>query len=511
MTYPELNKHIYNQWLSFNQGSTYFLFLYDEDIHQEFLSQHNITELEFDQIIIDYGKLSWRNYILEINGLSQIFGIISLQLLVASKMTNSFNEILAKKLSCTIENLQSIYGDYQELIWEKAKNIIESIGYKTSIPDRKSYKGRFIQYPDSQSFLKINDLETFSQIFIEKGLHPEQNWKYLDFKKELEFTKILTFKNRYLTNNFKRKINSNDISSEILFHQIYNYFNLRWDSTVGNKDERNSKDNFKLFFEKGTGFKLLLNDTEYIDLSEEANLRMELFNRTNLLNHSKELILEYSEQWNDYTSTKKVNRTSKIIYLTFDKNSFICRKLIESNKEPQKMEGAQSYLMFFIDLSEAELGLFYKYITSQENKLELINGIPLTRGKYMLGYGPKFLINEETMIFINGELQKFSTPGESIDCSKFPVGQFIIQVNDERKFTFQIIPKIEIENPIILQNGWSLPLLTFGGDDLIGHLVKSNEEIISPRLFIKHHQKGNKMCGVQYNNIVLKNLRNQIR
>ena len=79
----------------------------------------------------------------------------------------------------------SLYKDdpddsLQERIWEDLRMEFKSWDLKLRIPDRKFFKGRYLQFPKSQTVLTHSDIRSFAPFFHERtaGIEPEEiDWK----------------------------------------------------------------------------------------------------------------------------------------------------------------------------------------------------------------------------------------------------------------------------------------------------------------------------------------------
>ena len=140
------------------------------------LFRSNSCDLNFLEII----DQNWSKLLLEEDkNKPRYFGLIALQCYAASLMENDgrtsikdyktrFNEI-----SGNTNELQNVFKEeiegisVQEKIWIRSRCFFSTIGIEINIPEIKSFKGKYIQYPLSQVILNQEDLKEYVSLFIE--------------------------------------------------------------------------------------------------------------------------------------------------------------------------------------------------------------------------------------------------------------------------------------------------------------------------------------------------------
>jgi len=174
------------------------------------------------------------------DSIPQYFGLLAIQCLAASLMQNNgeytansyqirLEELLDIKDNNTLQNLfrgTNRNEPVQEEIWNSAKNFLKAeLGFELNIPARTTGRGRFVQYPISQSLLNTEDLRHFTSFFAQE-FQVKEILPFNYFRMRLD----ANFLNISITNRTKR-LWENDQKRDRCLWQLYNYYNL-WDGEV---------------------------------------------------------------------------------------------------------------------------------------------------------------------------------------------------------------------------------------------------------------------------------------
>ncbi len=181
-------------------------------------------------------KESWRVALraADNGGQSMVFPLVALQLFAAHKMrkegdygANAYNprllEILSKQGD--VAWLQEQYRYYQDTTWKETQSAIEGLDYLFPIPPETSGTGRYVQYPRLHALLNEQDLNSVSHYFHEAGILPRFRYSFDEFLGTLSLPDIA--QHPKASAHFRRMANDDD-KHELLFEQIYRWFN-KWD------------------------------------------------------------------------------------------------------------------------------------------------------------------------------------------------------------------------------------------------------------------------------------------
>ena len=120
------------------------------------------------------------------------FTFLAVQLYAASKRANSdgvteknYRERLSQVLDWDINDLQSWMKDYQESSWESLYKWCDSHFFYITKCERKSYAGKYVQYPVKQALhvFTDEDLKYIAACFVDRNLQPGEDIQERDFMK----------------------------------------------------------------------------------------------------------------------------------------------------------------------------------------------------------------------------------------------------------------------------------------------------------------------------------------
>ena len=188
MIYNDFNLYIHNYFFKEeNHGETIILAV-DDSVINDFCREYRVSEEELQKSVSEKYNRSWDLTLTEEMDIPQYIGLIAIQVYLASLMENDddfsagqFNPRLCQYLGVTINKLQELYRLYQDSLWHNLKKWVAYNNFNILIPEMKSGKGRFVQYPLSQALLNKEDLKNAPYLFEKVGLKIGEN---LDVKKD---------------------------------------------------------------------------------------------------------------------------------------------------------------------------------------------------------------------------------------------------------------------------------------------------------------------------------------
>jgi hypothetical protein len=430
-------------------GMDYFIMAIDDNDIKVISKKCNLTSEQLKSEVIGLGtKTKWDKYLNIIDNIPQCFGMIALQVLCASRMErtdeyteNAYNLIFKEYINQN--NIQLKYKKYQDKIWMMAKSYIEEhLNYKTSIPDPKIGKGRFIQYPLSQVYLNKNDLLKFSGLFHHYELKPNQAIRFDDLNIILNINNDFNdVDKKFRTSHFDKIINRKIFQLLIAQQQIHNEF-LNWNGEWVNDSNKEKSPSKKLYCEHygETTFEFYYyNQQKQYDV-EKKNFKNELLENNIISKYTDYIVLRIPEGIHYvFEDVRKVKIDEDVIIITLNDDSPIINDLANINILPLDigLTGCELY-KFNMNSDIAESSLGKKIISSCRNKLlELISGYRLLNNKFLKNHGPKYLIKEDLRIKIN-QTSKDLKCGEILDLSHKNIGEHTISIAKAHNFTIQI-------------------------------------------------------------------------
>jgi len=494
VNYQELNGIIFNELLYNSQYSEYFILNYDLEVHAIVLEKANITDEQYWEILRQHGRYYWIGFTEKTEGIPLIYGILSAQLLVYSRLTgDEYNTTLATNYGFNNHDLQQAYLYSQDAIWLSAKNHLESLGFMTIIPNKTSGPWRFVRYPKSQGYLRLKDL---------KKLYPhlERSMKELDvedvnlkqFVNQTALNRPNAISYEFKSNNFVEKIYSP--FREAVYNQVYNYF------LESEFIDSNSQVKPKLYYRGNDGLFVISENTKS-DFNSNQPLENQLIEHN--LKPKKIFILELDEKWGDYKEVSKIYIDRKY-HLLIRKNTFLHQRLLGIN---YNFLDLKDYIILSLEIDESNLHLFEDYISNEKPKLELVKGIKVSRTAFMKGYGPVFKLDKPIIITIEG---KRNTVSKVLDLSKLKSGIHILKLCGGGRRTIEIVDIDSLKDIVELQKGIDIKRYTAGGTDLIGQNFNLKNTRITPRVFIEKnllHRRNKLSLKDTTNNVVLLNLK----
>jgi hypothetical protein len=513
--YQYVNKEILDLFIDKSQGLEYLIMAFDDNDIINISKKFDFIPEDFKLNILDNGANSkWDRFLTIIDNIPQCFGMIALEILCASRMerTNSYTENaynLIFKEYINQNNIQTNYSKYQDKIWGLAKSYIEQdLNFKTTIPEPKIGKGRFVQYPLSQVYLNKNDLFNFRGAFQFKDLKPSQAIRFEDLNLILEINQgFNTIDKEYKTSHFNIVINRNTFQLLIVQQQIHNEF-LNWTGELVINSEKERKPIKKLHCEHygKTSFNFYYYCQQETYDVKKSNFKSELIQNNIISKSTDYIVLRVPEGKYDFEDVRKVKIDEEVIILVFNLDCPIVNDLANINILPIDIGLRESVIYNFImnnAIAESNLG---KKIISlcRNNLLELKNGYRLLNNIFLKNHGPNYLIKEDLRIKINQETKCLKS-GENLDLSCLDIGEYSISISKAHNFTIQICENY-ISNTIDKSGkGWNIVEYKPFQDnfDICGLHIENSYVINSTKSFIDVVIKRKK---IQTENQILKTL-----
>ena len=444
MTYREFNGKILNFYLEKSNSGFFTLAIDRYEIEK-------LIPVEDLKYFINL-RSNWHLLMEDENQSPQYFGLLAIQCFAASEMhcddagtANAYTIRLCDILGIERSRIQGVFKginpEYpiQEEIWFSAKDYLgKSFGMRLEIPNRTAYRGRFVQYPISQSLLNTEDLKSFTVFFFEE-FQKGEFIPYTYFKGKME---------SWLRNDDRDHITKRtgellgDVKkSEAVSQQVYNYYSM-WDGVlhVRNKGKNINQRSFQTSYLGNTEEKLSLiyngaNPTFYLNGQEIQS--KELFAIPNYKYIYKGiLILNESDYYpNEFVDAR---------FLAIDAPAHILIDPMKNWEEEWyikqigtsilKMENGCILYRIPI-LSPPVPDALNKYIQTII-PIKLFGGIRISKAKdYLKGYGPSIIGKIDSVIFNHRKCTYNPATAE--------MGIYKVRTADYRDLEFKIVDPIE--------------------------------------------------------------------
>lgn len=392
-------------------------------------------------------------------------GIAAFQVYFASQMGSfenfgdgEYNPVLADNLNIDITKLQTLYETTQDSIWKSVKDFILSLGFKTNIPSPRNGPGRYVQYPKSQAYFNQNDLTSFKNLLANNSqLRTYMEIGMISFFKILCREDLSNIAQQPLTTRAINLIKDSSTNQEILKSQLFNYFCNLDDFELNSIEVENT--HFRtsnLFYDDNNNFYLIDSSGLKVDI-DNLNIKQDLltYNITN--QNTKFLILKRDPAYGDYYQVAKANLGDQIKILILDPHSLVYQYILRHN--PTNLIEVDNIKIYnlTIPIGLPENDHLFNYIINSiaETPLNWVSGIKLNRNTYLKGYGPQFIVNYKTRVFINKTQHEYIAD-DILDLSKFEIGHHTIQPINGRIISFNITDSSFSNSPPTAQEGWDI-------------------------------------------------------
>ncbi len=478
--YIKYNSLVWNKWQIASQGSSYFITKYDKEDHNDVLNEMNVTEHDLIESTKNYGGYYWSGFKGYIDSTPLGVGIIALQILSASKMTQrEYREGFCKLMNITVAHLQEAFDYSQHKIWEEFAVSLERHGFKSNIEARQG-PWCFVNYPLYQSYLNQQDIESIVPYIQSLNINLSNKLKFDDFISLYRLDEIYRYRS-YITMRFIRKLENKNFSKEVIYRQIYQrYLSLPEASPATSTGKRLKKLGPSLLcYKKNDGFFQIVGDNiVYFSTRSTLDTLLELGYKMN-----KPILLKYDSGMMEYQEVTRFDRTDKVLIVTL--SQFSAYQLLAQKIIPQPYNNV---FLFFIDSIEEYAKLLVEFTSKKDSSIQLSGGLKIHRKAYLYGYGPTITAKHPTILFLNNEKYDLQIE-DRIDLTYNIPGSYEIEVPDEPVFSFYIQNLKNNVEVIQRSDGLTLATLRHDGSDLYGHEITIDYvdlEISTPRAFINY-------------------------
>ncbi len=171
----QLGKAIFDYFLQRTSPNEDFYLLVDSYTYEYCANQAGLTESDINKLLEGYGFYDCYKPLSSL-AIAALEVKIAYDVETNSDLINSYNRRLIEKIKyCEDENsVQKLYQTCdQEAIWRRTKELFAEKNRTLLIPEAKTKKGRYVQFPLSQRIVSGRKIIEYADKFIELGL--EQN------------------------------------------------------------------------------------------------------------------------------------------------------------------------------------------------------------------------------------------------------------------------------------------------------------------------------------------------
>lgn len=484
LLYNEINKLIFEHFKDNSHGSDTLIMAFDDNDLEKIAKKLATCTSEIINVISDTGKSNWNVFVEEYQKIPSCYGLIALQILCASSMEyGRYNEILEEKLEIAHHKLQALFKIYQDELWNTARSHIESLGYKCSFPEPSTGPGRFIQYPKSQAYLNLQDLEKLSLLFVEKELKANLDINLFDFVEILGIESSKNISTNFITSHARGVFSQQEFKQSIFQNQLYSFY-LNWDGKCKEQNLSIKDDSSrKLYYDENKGFFTFDKKAEYI-IRFDSDFKKYLF-EFNIIKKSVEVILlKRDPSWGDFEEVRKVMLGDEVMFVILNSNLLIHDFLLKTGV-PKLEIVTENIFVFQLSITENYPSILENFISTKNVSIKWIGGVKLERNTYLIGSGPQYIALENCVVLVDGKPTKLDKD-KTLDLRNIQDGEHTIQPLDARKINF-LIRKPKHENDVNGKpSGWSLNGLEHSclEWDISGLLLRPGKSTIRIRHFI---------------------------
>lgn len=467
MIYDDFNTFIRDEFFCSKNKGSHVVLSVDQSIIEKFCNENNTSEQELRKEFQRLFSEHW-NYALEDEN---FFGLAAIQVYVAHQMgegdgytSKMYNPRLTDILKRNDEqsfNIELIYEKYQDQLWLKLKMWCKENGYFIEIPNIGKNKGRYIQYPLSQSLLNQDDLKYLPNLYCNAGLSPFEQFCLDDFWGLVEKAEI----NVFLPDHFKKVKErlKKDGNEKPLYEQMFEHYS-NWDGQIIFEDET----------EKRIAHKQIFNNEDTLLVFSQEQQEIQIFNNQNVLSRfsintrdvfqriKKHIKLPFKnilffikdEHYGDWKFSRYlVKGEQNLMISTNDEPLEYHAKRIDANCQiTNKLSCVITILRISDDYKPNSF--WENYFPKVSLHVKIKNGLKLDRKRWMHQAGPDLIFSKPVDAWVNGE--KITTTEESpiISLRYCETGSYVLKLRG-----FSPI-RIEIDNPTFenqeVLNGWHI-------------------------------------------------------
>jgi hypothetical protein len=483
LQYKDFNQWAHDYYLSRFKKNTNGILCVDAGDIDDFLGLH-AKDLLLEKLFYfkELNVTKWSGLLKQdtSNRIPLYFGLIALQCYAASKMEDAdgvrakdYQKRLMQLIGLnTPADLQGCFSEQfsstttiQEEIWRRSSIYLRDQGIIINLPEKKTYKGRYIQFPISQVILNVEDLKEYISIFKKIGTSetPMSKDFFLDELRKL-----------FLDVEFKRVRNKKlqiEGLSELAELQIFNYFCGNWRQTEFLESQKSKKQGLVIKQIADSPELLIVKISEQYQLYDNRKpilLNSNLFSvtlRNGKLSEHKFCVFQEIEGYeNEFELTSNAQLGEKLIFVLATNYNFRIETFLRTNAIAET--AANDLIVFELEPQSGvnapeELRNYFR----QPYPVKL-RGFKISRKReYIQDFGP-FIepISSQTVFSVYHEGLKMD-----YDRSNIKPGEYKVRTAGYTDLKFKVIPIGKLHNRVEPHTcGWNI--LTMSPHDDAFHL-----------------------------------------
>lgn len=407
---------------------------------QNFAIENDIEISRFNEL----SKFSWLELLKVKNEIPQFFGLIAIQCLAALKMqneidrtANNYRDQFAEIVGLNDVNdfnkfcSEEINLNYniQELIWHRAVEYFKTLSIFINIPEIRSGKDRYVQFPKSQIILNYEDLKEYVNFF--KSINEMfESISFEDFKKYY-VNNISKFRNSFRRNNNTKSDNEwSEIEIKIKIKQIFDYYCTEdWESLFPKVNTKEKVSN--------VNYIIKLIDDQWFLFDEYHNI-IEDFN--SLIRKNRFMMFRKNKDYpNEYESVNSFSVNENNIFIIYNSpanNNEI--RILKKNFQYDSYESEKNNFLVFKIIYSEQLPDFLINKFSSSHPIELIGFKISGKKQYFVNHPPKIKCLKDVPYHIFFQKRKI----QKNEINK--VGKYSIKINGYSNYNFELL-----ESPVL--------------------------------------------------------------
>lgn len=459
MVYSLFNDYIRERFFGSDKIGTNVVLSVDNHTINEFCDRNKISKINLED---EFKRVFSEDWSLALET-ENFFGLIAIQIYIAHSMAeseiytkNEYNRRLSDFLRKDRDHafyINILYERYQEHLWLKLKNWCQREGYYLEIPEKRKYKGRYIQYPLSQALLNQDDLDHLPILFVENGLKPSENLCLQDLQCIVKNNEPRELPKHYF--KVKDRLIKED-NEELLYRQIFEHY-CCWEGEIVEVIRRKvqygyitDKFNNQIFLSKAKTEILVLND-QNVNIDINCSGLFQKISKYCRLSHKDLIFFIKDDYYEDWEASR---------YLAHGRSNLIlCNRgnIIEQfvkRIDPLSLftlKGNYTLIEFEIDKNFNPDSFWERYFSKEKAPVSIQNGLKLDRKTWMHQAGPDLIFDRKVDAWLNGRKIEINDDNPKVMLRNCDEGIYIIRTSGSRS-------KIEIKKPIITDvecsSGW---------------------------------------------------------
>jgi hypothetical protein len=430
----------------------------------------SLDQSEFERLVdptqiasFEILKGNWTFFVKQTSDIPLYFGLIAVQCFAATLMedgdqvTEDAYQFRLQKLLGLDINLQMFFKSpigtetIQEKIWYDAKFYLENrLGLKLEIPNRRSHKGKYVQYPLSQLLLKTEDLKDFT-IFYSEHFLPGENIPFYFFREKL----LEWFPEKISVR--AEKLMHNPVSRDRCCEQLFNHYQS-WSGEVFQKIRQGTQTIKSTYIAKehqGEDLILIIEEEQYYFYFKKNLIAPDnIFNIEACHYFNRGLIL-----FNPIPDCDNEFKQSRFLYL--NKEIYF---LVDRRFKAREYDFLQKHASATIPITPQKALFKYALLSFKRshplqeyyysvNPVLLQGGIKLNRSnQFLSGFGPIIDYQEEFTVIFNNRPISYH-PNTALP------GDYKIRVTQYHDVCFSIIEVKPYKKIDTLSKGWDFQTL----------------------------------------------------